>query len=120
MDQERSSFKEGHARLAGSIDPEQNRVSPSSICLAIGYREVRRFRQANETFMEKKNKWHNVSFDSTTYSLCKVMAESKGQSTASYVRELVLYALHDEYVDRLRTIYRKLLKAHAKDALKVS
>lgn len=70
--------------------------------------------------MEKGNKWHNVSFDSATYSICKVMAEAKGQSTASYMRDLVLYALHDEYAGQLRDIQRKLLKARVNDALKVS
>jgi hypothetical protein len=35
--------------------------------------------------MKKKNKRHNVSLDSDVYSICKTMAEAKGQSTASYV-----------------------------------
>src|SRR6266446_7730901 len=59
-------------------------------------------------FMDKENKWHNVSFDSATYSICKVMAGAKGQSTASYMRDLVLLALHGEYADQLRVIQRKL------------
>src|SRR3954452_19207969 len=71
-------------------------------------------------FMEKRNKWHNVSFDSATYDICKAMAEAKGQSTASYMRELVLCALHDEYADQLRVVQRKLLKARVKDTLKAS
>jgi hypothetical protein len=61
--------------------------------------------------MDKENKWHNVSFDSATYSICKVMAGAKGQSTASYMRDLVLLALHGEYADQLRVTQRQLLKA---------
>ena len=72
------------------------------------------------TFMEKGNKRHNVSFDSGIYGICKIMAEAKGQPTASYMRDLVLRALHDEYADQLRVIQRKLLNPRSKDALKAS
>jgi hypothetical protein len=72
------------------------------------------------TGVRELKKRNNVSFDRGTYAMCKVIADAKGQSTASFMREAVLFYLQQQYGPAFKRVQQKMIETCAKDFKKAS